>query len=230
MLQDSIFKQLQSLSFSYVTVTDTYSNMAPDVSVRSVLKNTDFGEDLGVLIREQRRQQEELSDREKEVSMYRSGSAPPTVEGSLSAVGGLFDASALMGFNKNGGKGLVSEDELRADPAYVSYYYSNVNLNPRLPPPLLSKEERRFAQRLSGGGVGSVVGGIGDRRKVSRGGEEGGNGNGNGNQSLFSVQPGYGGKDENGKGAAEWGGDGLIGLTGLGLGSRQKSIAEIIQV
>jgi pumilio RNA-binding family len=198
--------------------------MAPDVSVRSVHQNTDFGEDLGVLIREQRRQQEELSDREKELSMYRSGSAPPTVEGSLSAVGGLFDASALMGLTKNGGKGLVSEDELRADPAYVSYYYSNVNLNPRLPPPLLSKEERRFAQRLSGG----AVGGIGDRRKVSRGGEEGGNGNGNGNQSLFSVQPGY--KEESGKGAAEWGGDGLIGLTGLGLGSRQKSIAEIIQV
>ncbi|KAF3970750.1 hypothetical protein CMV_005575 [Castanea mollissima] len=204
--------------------------MAPDVSVRSVLKNSEYSEDLGLLIREQRRQQEELSDREKELSMYRSGSAPPTVEGSLSAVGGLFDASAVMGFKKNGGKGVVSEDELRADPAYVSYYYANVNLNPRLPPPLLSKEERRFAQRLSGGGgvAGSVVGGIGDRRKVSRvGGEEGGNGNEN--RSLFSVQPGFGG-EENGKGAAaEWGGDGLIGLPGLGLGTRQKSIAEIIQ-
>jgi hypothetical protein len=75
-----------------VTVTDTYSQMAPDVSVRSVHQNTDFDEELGVLIR----QQEELSDREKELSMYRSGSTPPTMEGSLSAVGGFFDASALM--------------------------------------------------------------------------------------------------------------------------------------
>ena len=175
-------------------VTDTYSKMAPDVSVRSVLNNSEYSEDLGLLIREQRRQQEELSDREKELSMYRSGSAPPTVEGSLSAVGGLFDASAVMGLKKNGWKGVLSEDELRADPAYVNYYYANVNLKPRLPPPLLSKEERRFAQRLSGGGgvAGSGVGGIGDRRKVSRvGGEEGGNGNEN--RSLFSVQPGFGG-------------------------------------
>ncbi|XP_042968711.1 pumilio homolog 1-like [Carya illinoinensis] len=208
-------------------VTDTYSKMAPDVSVRSVLKNSDYDEDLGVLMREQRRQQEELTDREKELGMYRSGSAPPTVEGSLSEVGGLFDASVVMGFKKNGGQGLVSEDELRADPMYVNYYHSNVNLNPRLPPPLLSKEERRFAHRLSDGGAGPAVGGIGDRRRMSRGNEE--SRNGDGNRSLFSVQPGYGRKEENGKGTAEWAGDGLIGLPGLGLGSGQKSIAEIIQ-
>ncbi|CAI9783522.1 unnamed protein product [Fraxinus pennsylvanica] len=35
-----------------------------------------------------------------------------------------------------------NEKELRSDPAYLSYYYSNVNLNPRrLPLPLLSKED-----------------------------------------------------------------------------------------
>lgn len=207
-------------------VTDTYTKMMSEISMRSMLKNPDYGEDLSMLIREQRRQQE-ASEREKELNPYRSGSAPPTVEGSLNAVGGLFDASVLSGFKKNGGKGFVTEEELRSDPAYVNYYHSNVNLNPRLPPPLLSKEDWRFAQRLQGGGGGgsSAVGGIGERRKVGEG--------GNANRSLFSVQPGIGGKEEteveSRKGAAEWGGDGLIGLPGFGLG-RQKFIAEIIQV
>lgn len=220
-------------------VTDTYTKMMSEISMRSMLKNPDYGEDLGMLIREQRRQQE-ASEREKELNLYRSGSAPPTVEGSLSAVGGLFDAAAtaaaLSGFKKNSGKGFVSEEELRSDPAYVNYYYSNVNLNPRLPPPLLSKEDWRFSQRLQGGGGGApAVGGIGDRRKVglsSGGGGGGGGEGGNPNRSLFSVQPGIGGAEENeveGR-KGEWGGDGLIGLTGLGLGSRQKSISEIIQV
>lgn len=154
-------------------VTDTYSKMMSEMSMRSMLKNnSDYSEDLNHLIREQRRQQE-VSEREKELNPYRSGSAPPTVEGSLNAVGGLFDESALSGFTKNGSKGFSSEEELRADPAYLSYYHANVNLNPRLPPPLRSKEDWRFAQQRlqgGGGGGGSVVGGIGDRRKGGRSG------------------------------------------------------------
>ncbi|KAF2311877.1 hypothetical protein GH714_027091 [Hevea brasiliensis] len=81
-----------------------------------------FGDDLekeiGLLLREQRRQ--EPDDLERELNLYRSGSAPPTVEGSLTA-----------------------NDKVR--------------------------------------------------------------------------------------GSTEWGGDGLIGLPGLGLGSKQKSLAEIFQ-
>ncbi|KAF7831057.1 pumilio-like protein 1-like isoform X1 [Senna tora] len=194
----------------------TYSKMMSDVAIRSMLKNPDYGEDLSMLIREQRRQQQEASERERELSMYRSGSAPPTIEGSLSAVGALFDSSSSFGKSGGGGggRGFASDEELRADPAYADYYYSNVNLNPRLPPPLVSKEDWRFTQRLSGGGIG-------DRR--------------NGDSSLFSVQPpGFDGKEENGvnqrKSAAEWGGNGLIGMPPLGLGSRQKSIAELFQV
>lgn len=206
-------------------ITDTYSKMMPDISMRSVLKN----EDLSKLIRD-RRQQEvpTATDLEKELNIYRSGSAPPTVEGSLSSIGGLFNASSISDIKKGG---FVSEEELRADPAYVNYYYNNANLNPRLPPPLLSKEDWRFAQKFQGGGGGGV-GGIGDKRKVGRG-EDGGGGGVNGNRSLFVVQPGFGGgKEENGGGGggAEWGGDGLIGLPGMGMGSRQKSIAEMIQV
>jgi pumilio RNA-binding family len=202
-------------------ITDTYSKVLPDISKRSMLKN----EDLSKLIREQRLQQEATSEIEKELNIYRSGSAPPTVEGSLSSIGGLFDGTGIPGIKNSNRGGFLSEEVLRSDPAYVNYYYSNVNLNPRLPPPSLSKEDWRFAQRLhgSGGGSNSVVG---DRRRGSRGGEN------EGHRSLFAVQPGFGGgMEENGnENGVEWGGDGLIGLPGLGLGSRQKSIAEIIQV
>ncbi|KAH0667165.1 hypothetical protein KY285_028371 [Solanum tuberosum] len=173
----------------------------------------EFEKEIGMLLREQRRQ--EADDHEKELNLYRSGSAPPTIEGSLSAVGGLF--------NNNGFR---SEEELRSDPAYLSYYYANVNLNPRLPPPLLSKEDWRFAQRMQGGSSA-----IGDRRKVNK------NDNGSSSgRSLFAMPPGFNSiKAENEnesdklQGSVEWGGDGLIGLPGLGLGSKQKSIAEIFQ-
>ncbi|KAA8543844.1 hypothetical protein F0562_021979 [Nyssa sinensis] len=196
-----------------------------------------FGDELekeiGLLLREQR--QQEADDCEKELNLFRSGSAPPTVEGSLSAVGGLFNPSGGGGgsvfseFARNkSGNGFVSEEELRSDPAYLSYYYSNVNLNPRLPPPLLSKEDWRHAQRLKGGNSG--LGGIGDSRKVNR------NDSGGGGRSLFSMPPGFNSKkgeseseSEKAPGSAEWGGDGLIGLPGLGLGGKQKSLAEIFQ-
>ncbi|KAM7467880.1 hypothetical protein LguiB_015442 [Lonicera macranthoides] len=79
---------------------------------------------------------QELSDRE--LSTYQSRSTLPTVKGSLNAVGTTITANF----------GGVSEEELRSDPAYISYYYSNVNLNPRLLHPLLSKEDWRFAQKL----------------------------------------------------------------------------------
>ncbi|KAL8215233.1 hypothetical protein R6Q57_004682 [Mikania cordata] len=121
--------------------------MLSELGRRPMIGDGSFGDDLekeiGLLLHEQRR---EDNDYEKELNMYRSGSAPPTVEGSLSAVGSLF------GNNNFAFSEFMYEDELRADPAYVSYYHSNVNLNPRLPPPLLSKEDCRFTQRLQGGG------------------------------------------------------------------------------
>ncbi|KAF5727372.1 Pumilio 2 isoform 1 [Tripterygium wilfordii] len=185
----------------------------------------DLEKELGLLLREQRRQ--EAVDHERELTLYRSGSAPPSVEGSLSAVGGLFGGIG-------GGSGAAfaefsSEEELRSDPAYLSYYYSNVNLNPRIPPPLLSKEDWRFAQRLKGSGP--MLGGIGDTRKVNRA------DNGGGSRSLLSMPPGFDSRKpessevepEKVHGTGEWGGDGLIGLPGLGLGSKQKSLAEIFQ-
>ncbi|KAH9607559.1 hypothetical protein KSS87_019110 [Heliosperma pusillum] len=193
--------------------------MTSDVGLRSI----DYSEELG-----------------RNYDVFRSPSAPPTVDGSLAAIGGVF-------------AGEISEDELRSDPAYINYYYSNVNLNPRLPPPLLSKEDWRYARRWDGGahgggGGGGGLGGIGDRRKVlnnsnnnsgvsngNNGGVSDGDGDGDHGfeNSLFAKQPSFnnGGMVENGVdggGQSEWSGVGLPGL-GLGLGSRQKSIAEIIQ-
>ncbi|XP_020236837.1 pumilio homolog 2 [Cajanus cajan] len=217
--------------------------MLSELGRRPVLGSNEgsFGDELekeiGMLLREQRRQ--EADDREQELNIYRSGSAPPTVEGSLSAVGGLFGGGGSSGAASTGENagfsefrrtkdvnGIASEEELRSDPAYLSYYYSNVNLNPRLPPPLLSKEDWRFQQRLKGGA--SVLGGIGDRRKVNKPDDNGG-------RSLFSTPPGFNMRkqenevdNEKTRGSAEWGGDGLIGLPGLGL-SKQKSFAEIFQ-
>ncbi|XP_072975580.1 pumilio homolog 2-like [Typha angustifolia] len=217
-------------------VTESPLTVLSEMGIRSMmgsgggegLNGEELEKELGLLLREQRRQ--EVSDRERELNIYRSGSAPPTVEGSLSAIGGLFggDAAAVMpefAAVKNG-NGFLSEEELRSDPAYLSYYYSHVNLNPRLPPPVLSKEDWRSTQRLKSGS--SVLGGIGDRRKQSRTEE------GDGGGSLFSQQPGFSSREERemdprrGPGQGEWvnrGGDGLIGLS-LG---RQKSFADILQ-
>ncbi|XP_073136218.1 pumilio homolog 1-like [Henckelia pumila] len=212
--------------------------MLSDMGRRPMLGNNEgsFGDDLekelGLLLREQRRQ--EVDDRERELNLYRSGSAPPTVEGSLSAVGGLFNhdgggggPTSFADFARSkDGNGCLSDEELRSDPAYLSYYYSNVNLNPRLPPPMMSKEDWRFAQRLQGGNSA-----IGDRRKLNSR-----NDTGSGGRSLFSNPPGFNakkledeGENEKLQGAAEWGGDGLIGLPGLGLGNKQKSLAEMFQ-
>lgn len=207
-------------------ITDNYTKMMSDMGMLS--GGSDFGEDLELLLREQRRQLEEANDLERELSIYRSGSAPPTVEGSLSAFGGLLSGGG-------GGLSGVSEEELRSDPAYISYYYSNVNLNPRLPPPLLSKEDWRSAQRLQGGGGSNGgsgggsplgLGGVGERPRVRMAGE------GAKEKSLFSMQMGFNGKNEENltESPDDWGSNGLIGLPGLGSGSRQKSIAEMIQV
>ncbi|KAL6591512.1 hypothetical protein ACP70R_050015 [Stipagrostis hirtigluma subsp. patula] len=178
-----------------------------------------------------------------ELSMFRSGSAPPTVEGARTAIGALFSGPPAhvnsLGGGSSGATGLdmLSEEEIRSHPAYLAYYYSNEHLNPRLPPPMVSKEDWRAAQRFQ-----AVSGGIGDRRRRP---SEVGSGN-----SLFSVQPGArensGDKvllnDRMGRGernglarqqSSEWlgrGTDGLIGLSDVsGLGSRRKSFADALQ-
>ncbi|KAL4188749.1 hypothetical protein AMTRI_Chr08g203660 [Amborella trichopoda] len=180
-----------------------------------------YSEELGFLLREQRRH--ESDDLERELNLYRSGSAPPTVEGSLAAVGGLFGSTH--------GSSDRTEEGLRSDPNYAEYYFSHVKLNPRLPPPPLSKEDWRLAQRLQ-----AWTPGFSERKKVGR--EEG-----TGSRSLFSLQPGFDIQREEGEvrvsqgglsrqASAEWmerGADGLIGLSGLDLGTKRNGLPGIFQ-
>ncbi|KAL9271284.1 Pumilio homolog 2-like protein [Drosera capensis] len=180
----------------------------------------DVEKELGLLVREPRRDSRDLDDYDKELDLYRSGSAPPTVGGSLSAVGGLLGSGGHGEVQQNGsGNGFLSDEEMRSDPNYLLYYYSNHNLNPRLPIPRLSKEDWRVTQRLKE--VSS--------RNVNR--EENGIG-----RSLLSKPPGFTSKKEEREaesefvqGSGDWSKDGLIGLPGLGLGSKKKSLAEMLQ-
>uniref|UniRef100_A0A1J3JGI3 Pumilio-like protein 1 n=2 Tax=Noccaea caerulescens TaxID=107243 RepID=A0A1J3JGI3_NOCCA len=195
--------------------------MVPELGRRPMLRGNEdssFGDDyekeIGVLLGEQQRRHEEADELERELNLYRSGSAPPTVDGSMSAAGGLFSGGGgapfmeFGGANKGNGFGL-DDDEFRKDPAYLSYYCANMKLNPRLPPPLMSREDMRVAQRLKGSNA--VLGGIGDRRKVNE------------SQSLFSMPPGFEPEKPNAS-SSEWDVNGLIGL-----GSKQKSFADIFQ-
>ncbi|CAN4085053.1 unnamed protein product [Withania somnifera] len=84
----------------------------------------------------------------------RSGSAPPSIEGSFSAFANLIN-------DQSSGRKLSlasldtvmqnwqSEEQMRADPSYFAYYNSNVNLNPRLPPPIISRENRHLAHHFA---------------------------------------------------------------------------------
>ncbi|KAJ0626497.1 putative armadillo-like helical, nucleic acid binding NABP, pumilio domain-containing protein [Helianthus annuus] len=149
--------------------------MLSELGRRPMIGDGSFGDELekelGVLLHEQRR---EDTDFETELNMYRSGSAPPTVEGSLSAVGSLF------GNNNNNNHHSLSNNNLASS-------------------------------EFAGGGGSSG--------------------------SVFSMPPGFNSKKQETESSeaekvnvsAEWGGDGLIGLPGLGLGSKQKSLAEIFQ-
>ncbi|CAN0825668.1 Pumilio homolog 4 [Linum grandiflorum] len=205
--------------------------------------------ELDLMLRAQRNQR--MVDRDRDQNMYRSGSAPPTVEGSLRAVGSLFQNSSFNGVggtnngfgNSNGNSvnnTMMTEDEIRLHPAYLSYYYSNDNINPRLPPPLLSKEDWRVAQRFQAGGSSSF-GGIGDLRKKKIV-------DNRDSSSLFSMQPGVSAHDaekelmelRNGSSRSNFSrqtvgvwpdsnADGLIGLQGSGIGARRKSFADILQ-
>ncbi|RWW80026.1 hypothetical protein BHE74_00011685 [Ensete ventricosum] len=86
--------------------------------------------------------------------LSRSGSAPPSMEGSRAAFDILEDLTADVDGSlenlSNAAQNCNSEEQLRAHPAYLAYYCANVNLNPRLPPPLISRENRHLMQHNSG--------------------------------------------------------------------------------
>ncbi|KAL6194491.1 hypothetical protein ACLB2K_035575 [Fragaria x ananassa] len=88
-----------------------------------------------------------------DVAPNRSGSAPPSMEGSFLALNNLLSQQDSIITGSLASLTSVierceSEEQLRSDPAYLAYYCANVNLNPRLPPPLISWENRRLARHI----------------------------------------------------------------------------------
>ncbi|EXC27884.1 Pumilio-5-like protein [Morus notabilis] len=108
----------------------------------------------------------------KDVAPNRSGSAPPSMEGSFLAIDNLLSqqnaeaSESLETLNIAIGN-YESEEQMRADPAYLSYYCSNVNLNPRLPPPLISWENRRLVRHIGSFGNNWGLTSVDDSGNVS---------------------------------------------------------------
>lgn len=86
--------------------------MISELGRRPMLRDSSFGDDyekeIGALLGEKRRRQEEADELKKELNLYRSGSAPPTVDCSFSAAaGGLFSGGCGFG----GGNGFGCDNE-----------------------------------------------------------------------------------------------------------------------
>ncbi|KAI3809210.1 hypothetical protein L1987_25180 [Smallanthus sonchifolius] len=152
-------------------------------------------------------------DQGRDQNIHRSGSAPPTVEGSLSMVGSLYmnpNFDQIDDRNSVSANEMLTEEELRSHPMYSAYYYAHGNFNPRLPPPLLSKEDWRAAQRIQVGGHVLKEQEIGMQKDAE--------------SELMEMRKAR-------KNSAEWVSkpDGLIGLSASGMGCRRKSFADILQ-
>jgi len=102
-------------------------------------------EELGLLLKGHK-----FHGRGRDAVPNRSGSAPPSMEGSFLSMDNLLSQQT---YNLNESLASLnsayeSEEQMRADPAYLAYYFSKVNLNPRLPPPLTSSENRRVVRQF----------------------------------------------------------------------------------
>ncbi|KAK9055284.1 hypothetical protein SSX86_026366 [Deinandra increscens subsp. villosa] len=84
-----------------------------------------------------------FQEKQKNPGPNRSGSAPPSMEGSFAAI------ENLMTRHKIAANANESEEQLRADPSYVAYYSAHVNLNPRLPPPIITDQNRHLLRNVA---------------------------------------------------------------------------------
>ncbi|KAL6497703.1 hypothetical protein OROHE_027028 [Orobanche hederae] len=212
--------------------SDSNGNLEIDATSQSELES---------LLLRQQQNRSLILERERDLDINRSGSAPPTVEGALDSAGSLlnhpgfaknYESSGNNNSNTSATMTALSEDEIRSHPAYLEYYYSHENLNPRLPPPTLSKENWRAAQRIR------AVFGLGVNLSDN-----------GGSSSLFSMQPGLSvRKSEDDlielrkaalinlsrKNSVESfekrsNSTGSIGGSSSGMGVRRKSFADILQ-
>ncbi|CAA0806383.1 Pumilio homolog 4 [Striga hermonthica] len=116
------------------------------------MRGSDLQSELESLLLQKHQNRARIPERDSEID-NRCGSAPPTVEGALASASSLFNHPDFAKIYETGNNisatlSVLSEDEIRSHPAYLEYYYSHENLNPRLPPPTLSKEDWRVAQRI----------------------------------------------------------------------------------
>lgn len=203
--------------------------------------NASLESEIEALLLHQQRNRGLIVERERGLDINRSGSAPPSVEGALLAAGSLLRHPNFAKLDSGGSTstststsnadniGVLTEEEIRSHPAYLEYYYSHQNFNPRLPPPLLSKEDWRVAQRVRAAGLG-----------VGRNGVENG-----GNVMLYSMPVGLSVKkaeDEmielrkaalrnmSRKNSTDSLDKGVMGASSSGMGVRRKSFADILQV
>ncbi|EEF48717.1 pumilio, putative [Ricinus communis] len=121
-----------------------------DAAIFGSPSNHMTAENLGLLVKEHRFHRDQT-----DTVPSRSGSAPPSMEGSFAAIGKLlaqqnFSMSSSLKSLSSAIENYESEEQLLSDPAYLAYYNSNINLNPRLPPPLLSRESHRLARHIGG--------------------------------------------------------------------------------
>ncbi|KAI3811478.1 hypothetical protein L1987_21202 [Smallanthus sonchifolius] len=86
---------------------------------------------------------QKFQEKQRNLGPSRSGSAPPSVEGSFAAI------ENLMSRHKVAANATESEEQLRADPYYSAYYSAHVNLNPRLPPPIISDQNRHLFRNVA---------------------------------------------------------------------------------
>lgn len=89
-----------------------------------------------------------FQEKQRNVGPNRSGSAPPSMEGSFAAIENLMSRH-IIAANSSPNRVTESEEQLRADPSYFAYYSTHVNLNPRLPPPLISDENRHLFNSIN---------------------------------------------------------------------------------
>ncbi|KAI3694683.1 hypothetical protein L1987_77652 [Smallanthus sonchifolius] len=86
---------------------------------------------------------ENFQENQRNLGPNRSGSAPPSMEGSFAAI------ENLLSRHKSAANATESEEQLCADPSYFQYYSAHVNLNPRLPPPLISDQSRHLLRNVA---------------------------------------------------------------------------------
>ncbi|XP_021681629.2 pumilio homolog 5 isoform X2 [Hevea brasiliensis] len=173
-------------------------------------------ENLGLLVKGHR-----FHGGQTDMIPSRSGSAPPSMEGSFAAIGNLLAQQNLIMSSSleslsSAIENCESEEQLRSDPAYFAYYCSNINLNPRLPPPLMSRENRQLVCRF---------GGLGNWRSASI--------DDSGTKSLqlsmLSTHKEEPEDDKSPRGASENSSAPISGPNTTSLAGRHKSLVDLIQ-